>query len=134
MKAITLWQPWATWIALGIKTIETRSHNHFAFLAGERIAIHAGKRFDDDAVWEALCVVGDEKLDKPAVEGPFPSGRVVCTAKVLCAGPLTTENNMDALCDCTGRFGLYLTDIQRLDPPVPATGHQGVWEWEASHD
>ena len=44
MHAITLHQPWASLIALGIKTVETRSWPAPARLVGRTIAIHAGKR------------------------------------------------------------------------------------------
>lgn len=50
MKVITLWQPWATWVVLGWKTIETRLHPRFASLAGQVIGIHAGLKFDDLAM------------------------------------------------------------------------------------
>jgi hypothetical protein len=38
--AITINQPWASLIANGIKTIETRKHTKFKCLVGQRIAIH----------------------------------------------------------------------------------------------
>ena len=44
MKAITLHQPWASLIAEGIKTIETRSWAPSREIIGQRIAIHAAKR------------------------------------------------------------------------------------------
>ncbi len=44
MKAITLWQPWASLVAAGVKTIETRSWRAPANLIGERIAIHAAAK------------------------------------------------------------------------------------------
>lgn len=43
MKALSLWEPWATLIAVGVKTIETRSWAPPRKLLGERIAIHAAK-------------------------------------------------------------------------------------------
>lgn len=43
-KAITLHQPWASLIALGVKTIETRSWKPPAALLGERLLIHAGAK------------------------------------------------------------------------------------------
>ena len=43
MKALTIRQPWATLIALGVKTIETRSWRAPKALIGQRVAIHAGK-------------------------------------------------------------------------------------------
>lgn len=41
MRALTLWQPWASLVAIGAKTIETRSWPAPASAVGERIAIHA---------------------------------------------------------------------------------------------
>ena len=41
---ITLHQPWATLITLGIKTVETRSWPAPERLLGQTIAIHAGRR------------------------------------------------------------------------------------------
>lgn len=43
MKVITLWQPWATLIPLGLKTIETRSFPAPKSLVGQTIAIHSAK-------------------------------------------------------------------------------------------
>ncbi|MCY4560236.1 MAG: ASCH domain-containing protein [Chloroflexi bacterium] len=44
MYAITLHQPWASLIALGLKTVETRSWPAPARLVGQTVAVHAGKR------------------------------------------------------------------------------------------
>ena len=44
MRAITLWQPWATLVALGVKTVETRPGPAPLRLVGERVAIHAAAR------------------------------------------------------------------------------------------
>lgn len=41
MKALTLWQPWATLVALGVKTIETRS---WSTSYRGPLAIHAAKK------------------------------------------------------------------------------------------
>ena len=70
MKAITLHQPWASLIADGRKTIETRSWAPPRTLIGERIAIHAG--------WQ---------IDKPLAAEWFagqsaPLGAIICTAKL----------------------------------------------------
>jgi activating signal cointegrator 1 len=48
MKAISLWQPWASAVAVGAKRVETRS-----WATGYRgpLAIHAARRF----VWRELC-------------------------------------------------------------------------------
>ena len=44
MYAITLHQPWASLITLGVKTVETRAWPAPARLVGQTVAIHAGKR------------------------------------------------------------------------------------------
>lgn len=44
IPAFTVWQPWASLIAWGVKTTETRSRAAPQKLIGKRIAIHAAKR------------------------------------------------------------------------------------------
>lgn len=49
MKAISLWQPWASLIACGAKPYETRDWAPPVNLIGQTIAIHAAKKIDKDA-------------------------------------------------------------------------------------
>lgn len=49
MKAISLWQPWASLIACGAKPYETRHWAPPRELIGQTIAIHAAKKIDKDA-------------------------------------------------------------------------------------
>jgi hypothetical protein len=44
IKALTIWQPWATLIMIGAKPYEFRSWEPPKSLIGERLAIHAGAR------------------------------------------------------------------------------------------
>lgn len=44
IRAVTLWEPWASLVALGVKTIETRSWPAPKATIGERLLIHAAKR------------------------------------------------------------------------------------------
>lgn len=57
MKAISLWQPWASLIACGAKPFETRSWAPPRGLIGQPIAIHAAKKIDKGATQfaEELC-------------------------------------------------------------------------------
>jgi hypothetical protein len=50
MRAISLWQPWASLIACGAKPFETRSWAPPRYLIGQTIAIHAAKKIDKGAV------------------------------------------------------------------------------------
>ena len=124
MKAITLWQPWASLIASGWKTIETRRHARFACLVGSRIAIHAGKHFD-----RTIFEIWPTRIPRHGFT-EAPRGVVLCTALVTEARWLFGEGQDDALCDTARLFGLTLADVRRLYPPVAAKGHQGIWNWK----
>lgn len=123
---ITLWQPWATWISLQWKVIETRTHQQFEHLVNHRIGIHAGKRWDPDAIGLAspwLDLQGQHRSE----EFRAIRGVIVATARVIAFGRLSAEHSKAALIDCAARtrYGLFLDDIRALS--IPATGHQGVW-------
>ena len=83
MKALTLHQPWASLIALGPKTVETRSWSAPAWVIGARIAIHAGKhrvRISnefDPAMYHAMV-----QIHGPDWQNHLPLGAVVATAKL----------------------------------------------------
>lgn len=44
MKALTIWQPWASLILVGAKPFEFRGWQPPRWLVGQRLAIHAGAR------------------------------------------------------------------------------------------
>jgi hypothetical protein len=128
MKVITLWQPWASWIARGLKTIETRTHHRFAGLVGSRIALHAGQKFDKTAIDSATPYVDD--LDSLTINARH--GEIICTAKVCDACWLDDSHSKAALIDCGNmpRFGLFLTDIEVVVNSGIIKGKQGIWNWE----
>jgi hypothetical protein len=104
MKAISLWQPWASLIACGAKPFETRSWAPPRELIGTTIAIHAAKKIDKDAAQMATDLMygqfdnhgglaerlesswgGEHAADE--IMGKFgacvmPIGCVVCTARL----------------------------------------------------
>jgi len=132
MKAITLWQPWATLIAIGVKPFETRS---WATSYRGPLAIHAGKTREGLRLCE-----GETEIERALAKAGYtlqsvPMGVVVCTARL--AEVLTTEeiykrDLIDPFGDYSAdRFGWRLVDIEPLNPPLPATGKQGLWEWRA---
>ncbi len=128
MKCITLCQPWASWISLGWKTIETRTHQRFASLVGQQIAIHAGKRWDKEAIEVARPWLSDSQI----LATPFfqkVSGVVVCTVCVHNHIELSAAHSRPAKIDCeyTRRYGLILYDVRRMKTLVPARGRQGIW-------
>ena len=82
MKAISLWQPWASLIALGKKRIETRSW--YTDYRGP-IAIHAAKRRIDDDTFYFLMRTdafarATASMENRFERGSCPYGCIVATA------------------------------------------------------
>ena len=85
MYAITLHQPWASLIALGIKTVETRSWAAPGRLLGQTIAIHAGRRVvrqpGECIERELRARLGEDWVRTGSGLGPdIPTGAVLATA------------------------------------------------------
>lgn len=128
--AITLTQPWATWIALGWKRIETRDHPRFAWLQDRRIAIHAGKTWDRDWIDTAGPYLLPDQIEKTHELAFDVRGAVVCLVVVDKARQLRPEDAAAALCECSPlRFGLVLGAMSAFAEPIPARGAQGAWRW-----
>lgn len=131
LPALSLWRPWAGWVAGGRKTIETRLHSRWHALAGKWIAIHAAQRWDSAAVALANEVIPPWEDYLPARREDHAAGCVVAVAHVREARWLTAADSLLALIDCsnTRRFGFLLDRVLRLVTPVPAKGFQSVWRW-----
>lgn len=133
MKALPLWQPWASLIAIGAKRIETRHWPAPPRLIGERIAIHATKRTTE--LW--LCEehpFSEYDLDHETL----PLGAIVATSVIdRCTemselGIAELEDTMPheyafGLYEI-GRFAWILRDVERLEAPVPFRGSQGIFD------
>ena len=128
MPALTLWQPFATLIADGVKVRETRSWQPPQSLIGRRIAIHAGQRMADQWALEQETV--DAIVERYGWDWrKLPRGAVVATAIVV-AYAQTMGKELDPHGDYrAGRFYWALGDVRRIDPPMPARGAQRIWRW-----
>jgi hypothetical protein len=93
VRALTLWEPWASCIAAGLKQVETRGWKLPRELRGQRIAIHAAKAWHRDDAEDALLLLGnnDGALDRlrehlggdPWKPSSYPLGCVVATATIV---------------------------------------------------
>lgn len=101
MRALTLWQPWATLVALGVKTIETRS---WGTSYRGPLLIHAARRLP--TVGEFVgdwCVVygGRAEVFAPRVEtidgrtAPLPLGAVVGVVDLAGVVPMLRDGEGD---------------------------------------
>ena len=146
MKAITLHEPWATLVAQGHKTRETRGKAAPLSLIGRRIAIHAGKHVDPGAqaafgrievhpghVVATAMLFGCFQVTslKPVKGG---DALAICSVRPqYCAGEFPADM-LGVVVDRYGDFSVgrwiwLLEEIEPLEPPVPAVGHQWFWDW-----
>ena len=151
MRAITLHQPWASPIAGGYKTTETRDMPAPKTLIGSRIAIHAARRRPRRNEW-------NDRVAETVASVELPLGVIVATARVeRCVRVLsdgfaglevkanpgkvwvvdrfghehrdTYRMDSDPYGDYyEGRWICLLSGVRRLNPPIEATGRRGMWE------
>ncbi len=155
MKALSLWQPWASAIALGSKRIETRG---WPTRYRGPLAIHAAKRMNKNeltyfkCVWNwcgALAGAGLVMGGKDQLYDLLPFGALVATCQLVDCRPAGsfTGDEIDAvrrppgatspMLDWTerqmgnfelGRFGWVLADVVPLATPIPCRGMQGLFD------
>ena len=149
-KTLTLPQPWASLIALGYKTTETRSWPAPKTLVGSHIAIHAAKRRRRRDEW-------NKQVEEAVADIDLPLGAIVATARVDgCVRVLS--NGFAKLSEpadpgkvwvvdrlgqeyrdayrmdsdpydkySEGRWIWLLSRVRRVEPPIQTTGRPGVW-------
>jgi len=142
MRALTIIQPWASLIAMGVKHMETRS---FDTKFRGHVAIHAGKtwpcRMGEVAQFGAFDVERDKAgllLRGGLLSWPYrlPMGAVVAVGDLFQTRSTTNsehcpDNLERSLGDHSpGRYAWSITSISRLPEPIPTRGMQGFWEWD----
>jgi activating signal cointegrator 1 len=141
MKCLSLIQPWATLVAIGAKTIETRS---WPTKYRGPLAIHASKGFPR---W---CQDFSKEPPVSVLLGPhfdFPRGVVLATCELVDCKEIVTREFMIGVGPTArqmfppegqefhfgnyshGRYALILANVVALAEPVPAKGALGLWEW-----
>lgn len=150
MKALSLWQPYASLIAVGIKHFETRCWAPPSVLVGSRIAIHAAKRRPtrDDVLMQSLAGAV-EIFGRADWADVLPYGAIVCTA-VLRGAYKTGAWDRDVSAAVTasvgvswprtkvtiddwgdfspGRWAWKLAEIRLVEPAVPIRGARGIFD------
>lgn len=146
IPAITIWQPWASLIAIGAKPDETRSWRvPVSVQQGSTLAIHAATR-GLRTCWAEMLHAGlsayiqaQRALGKAGLRpDELPLGAVVAVCRLKRCLP--TEFRAQQLTATERLFGDYsagryawelelLLDLSA--DPVPARGKQGLWEWTA---
>jgi len=135
MKAITLYQPWASLLAKGPKRYETRS-----WKTSYRgwLAIHAALRFD------RIVTDACQRFERELAEMGYhldlrpPLGAVVAVANLIYCGE--TRCAVSLVADLQevlpygdyspGRYVWIFSEMIPVEPPIAAVGRQGIWNWD----
>lgn len=137
MKAISIWQPWASLIAYGLKRVETRDW------PTRPILIHASKRWtrDEREAAEDLWPAGEPGYADEHGDRVLPFGAVVAVARLVSCVRMTPdlialqhEDEIARGAWLPGRWAWVLADVQRLDPPIHLRGRQGLFEVRLSQE
>jgi len=149
MKALTIWQPWASLIIAGAKPVEWRGWACPNYIRGQRIAIHAGARAaKPHEIADIIARIDDAEtsliaeIARPLLTGvhrlSWPLSSVLGTAVIgdpipaldwvrAHAPGFLDSNRIDH-----SKFAWPLTEIERFEPPIPARGAQGFWPWSGA--
>jgi hypothetical protein len=146
MKALSLWQPWASLVALGEKRIETRE---WATKYRGELAIHAtaklpprwlGASRHSEMFRNELADVLNVRRDSVEMAmRKLPYSSVLCIVRLVDIEP--TIHVREILCERErifgnyeeGRFAWFLELVEKFDDPIPAKGNRMLWNWERSH-
>lgn len=139
MKVLSLLEPWASLVAWGYKTIETRS---WGTSYRGAIAIHASKSNREAGkivhLFREAGLVGEpganDELDQFSQKvGDWPLGKIVAVARLYHVEEMTPELiAAQTRWEATfgdwrpGRFAWSLGNIQRLKEPIPWKGSLGL--------
>lgn len=142
MKCISLYQPWATLVAVGAKKIETRS---WATTYRGPLAIHAGRTWTKELFdlsrrppFRDVLESGDGILRLVAGSAAYhwrdwlPLGKIVAVVDLVDCRHISEHNappNPEmGFGDYTpGRWMWKLENVRRLEKPVPIRGRQRIF-------
>jgi activating signal cointegrator 1 len=140
MKCLSLWNPWALFVARGLKRNETRGWR--TPYRGE-MAIHAAKTTEEIYSYrlklaEAGVIASlDDPDDFPKEDADWPLGKIIAVATLKDVVPAhTVRAGLSRMERAFGnyegkRFAWILADIRALREPVACRGYQWLWDLDA---
>jgi activating signal cointegrator 1 len=139
MRALSLYQPWASLMAVGAKRIETRS---WPTSYRGLVAIHAAKKWDAELRATALrkrfaaCLSEGLPIEVEFNPDDLPRGcfvavghlhRVLSTTEHAIAIPQQDTDEFWFGDYSEGRFMWVFDEVWKLSSPVYARGQMGLW-------
>ena len=137
MKALSLIEPWASLVAWGYKTKETRS---WGTSLREVICIHASKSkevvkdFEEvEGLFDDAGLAMPEWWPKRAED--YPLGKIVAVTKLFHCERMTpeliaaqTRQEIGFGAWEPGRYAFSLGEARKLETPIPCRGALGFWD------
>lgn len=150
MKALTLWQPWASLVVAGAKPYEFRSWRPPAAVVGQRIVVHASARKVDPREVEqlrsllnaggryaaatylmpidaALAVLDAGTWPMGAGLGSAVVGSAVSGDQLAIDFGVVKAN--DSSRNYHSNWGWPMLEVELWTDPLPVRGAQGLWTW-----
>lgn len=155
MKALTIWQPWASLIVAGAKPYEFRGWYPPASIIGQRIVIHAGAHktamaeighmskllqlrdiypieagelcLKPDLAIPILQAAWDQRLPMSAGIGTAIVGKPRRGPDIATEFGVPRANDSDR--DQHADWGWPMLEIEPWDEPQMMKGAQGLWNW-----
>lgn len=127
MKALSLWQPWASLWACGRKSYETRS---WSTAYGGAVLVHAAKRIETDISEELREICEDEFGGHWPRELPAGALIAICN-RVICKPTEALSPDRDECAQgnfTPGRYAWDAVGMRELPAPIPWRGMQGLFD------
>ncbi len=127
MKAITMEQPFASFVRIGVKTIETRPwstdyRGHVAIHAAD-ISIQVVDPYYRRILFSAGLDSKKLPMGKIVAIAQLVDCKEVIPAQIPCYPQLAFSNFTP------GWYALEFADIKPLENPIPAKGANRLWDW-----
>lgn len=142
MRAITLWQPWASLVAFEEKKVETRCwstkyRGELAIHSAARTPASLGvSRYDEKFVAALNEISKKHNWREYALIDDVPLGCVLCIVKLVSIeltatvrGDLSEQERLFGNYE-DGRYAWFFEMVQKFDVPIPAKGNRMLWNWE----
>lgn len=128
VPVLTVWEPWATMIALGLKTVENRTWRPGAneLRMNDALVIHAGRKVDPDALAYLRGALPGGWVSN--IYARMQPGHVRC-----CATYRGADTAIMTPYDAPGQWHWRLVDLMVPGTSFPLVGHQGIF-WATRPD
>lgn len=146
IKALTIWQPWATLIMIGAKPWEWRCWEAPKWVIGQRIVIHAGARpvrpvevydlLEELTLGGTSLVVHSARallLNTHRKSYPLAAGLGTAVLKQPIAAldwaVMHDKSGLDSDRINHSKWAWPLIEITPFPQPIPCRGAKGFWNW-----